>query len=529
MKNLTKYLESKAINYKVLNDLVIEISGKTYELLQPDEDGVIFDEAFTMIIPQATDEDNYVFYFGEKWYWSPKGTEHDPQLNPLLYLGEASVEFCENETFLGVRGAYEILNGSRVYEDWVNKAKFLGVKHLGICEKNTLAGVLKFQYACKNAGIKPIIGATYTVYRSVDGEQLNYQVKCYPKNKSGWENLLLINKEINVVNQKFIKEADFISLSSNLFVVLDTKTIAFDKVFPLDLSIEDLYYSFDTVQFKDLERDEWMLYNLKAFYKSELKPLPFSDAFYLEQEDNGVKKFLNGISGVHDYISENQYFKSKDQYLEEVSSLFGKDEVMLSFIDKMLENEKLLVEKINFEIETGERHLPRYELTPEESKLYSSPLDMFLGLIDEGLSKKVENGTIPEEKLEEYLNRADTESEVIQYGDVVDYFLILRDIINWAKANNILVGTGRGSCGGSLVGWLLDIHSVDPIKYGLIFERFLNKGRIGTRTPETMVIIETDEGQKKVWGDSMIEIIRGGKQGKIEARKLKITDEIIEL
>lgn len=522
MKELLNYLESKSINYKKINDLVVGIDGKTYELAVPDEDGIIFDSDFCLLVDDLTQEDRYVFKFGENWYWTEAGTEDSPVLNPVLYLGKSN-EDIETDYFLGVRGAYEILNGSRVYQDWINKAKFLGVKALGICEKNTLAGTLKFQNTCKSNGIKPIIGATYVVYRSVDREQLNYHVKCYAKNKIGWHNLLMINKEVKVKNNNIIKEEDFLKLTEGLVIVLDTKTIAFDKVFPIDLSIEDLYYSFDTVEFKDNDKDKWMLENLKAFYNSEFKPLPISDAFYLEKEHAHIKVKLNKISNVHEHISFNQYFKSKEDYFLELSELFNSEsESIYNFLEKLLENEKNVVKSCNFEIETNERYLPKYEMTEEELKLYKDSDDMLLQLAYQGLEEM-----IPEEKWDEYAERIESEFQVIKYGDVVDYFLIVRDVINWSIKNGILVGIGRGSAGGSLLGYLIGVHYVDPIEHGLLFERFLNKGRIGKRIEDEKIIIHTDEGVKEIWHDKKVDIERNGRQSTISAKNLKAGDKIL--
>ena len=209
MKNLTKYLKENKITFKQLSDNAVLLDGKEFELIKPDEDGLLFDDNFTLI-NDKTDKDGYVYQFGSKWYYMYKGDEEKPKLNPLKYIGKTK-QAIETNSFLGIRGAFELLNGSRLYKDWCKKAKFLGCSALGICEKNTLAGVLKFQLECDANGIKPIIGETVTILRTKD--DFRYDVKVYAKNESGWANILLLNKELNVINYKFVREERFLQLT----------------------------------------------------------------------------------------------------------------------------------------------------------------------------------------------------------------------------------------------------------------------------------------------------------------------------
>ena len=155
MNNLTQYLKDNFIKFEQVSENIVKIEEKNYQLVFPDKDGVLFDSLFQMTCDD-TEEDNYVFEFGGKWYWTPKGRETNPQLNPLKYIGKANVE-QPYMPWLGIHGKYEILNGSRDYVDWCKKAKFLKCDTLGICELNTLAGVLQFQEECKSNNIKSII------------------------------------------------------------------------------------------------------------------------------------------------------------------------------------------------------------------------------------------------------------------------------------------------------------------------------------------------------------------------------------
>jgi len=476
MKTLLEYLNSNLINYTE-KEGIITIDNKTYELIKANKDNMLFDEKFHLIA-EETKQNAYVFEFGEKYYHLDKGKEQSVELNELKYLGKAKQELS-TKTFLGVRGGYELLNGSRLYKDWCNKAKFLGTKTLGICEKNTLAGTLKFQLECKKNEIKSILGATYTVWR--EAEDYRYDIKCYVKNEKGWENLLLINKEVLVTNSKFIKETDLFKLTEGLFIVFDPKSIEFDKVFPWDITKEDHYYQLDTVEFTDNEHDKWYLENLKKFYHSKMKPVSTTDAFYLDKEDYHIKQKLNSIGGFQEYISKNQYFKNKDDYFFELQELFNEDDFdsLVKTLDEATQNESWIASQCNFEIETGKRHLPKYRMTEEEKRDFKTNEDLFWYLVERGLRKKTD-----ESKYDFYLERIEKEFSVIEKGGVLDYFLITRDIINWAENQGILQGVARGSAGGSLIMYLLGIIKINPLDFDLLFERFINEGRITVSLPD---------------------------------------------
>jgi DNA polymerase III subunit alpha len=474
MTNLIEYLKENKISHRQIDDIYIEISGDKHMLVLPD-DGILFDDEFDLIANSTEKDAKYVFYFGERWYWS--NTQLKPQLNELKYLGK-SQSTVPTEVFLGVHGGYELLNGSRLYKDWIKKAKFIGIHTLGLIEKNTLAGTLKFQLECLKNDIKPIIGATYTVFRECD--DYRYDIKCYVQSAKGWESLLLMNKEVNVLNKKFIRESRLLELTDGIILVLDPKTIDYDKILPLDINIPTLYYQLDTVEFEEEQRDMWYLQNLKKFFNSKIKPVSIRDAYYLDKEHSHIKSKLNLVSGVFDYKADNQYFKDNEDYFSELCELFGEDDDRLFKVFKSaIRNEQYIAKICNFTIDTSKKHLPKYEMTREEKEKFESNEDLFWHLIEKGLKVKS-----PKTKLSEYIERAEREFDVIKLvksesgASGIDYFLILWDIIDWCKKNNVLLGHSRGSSAGSLVAYLLDITQIDPIRWGLFFERFLTVGRI---------------------------------------------------
>jgi len=467
MQELVSYLISKKIKFEEIDDQLLKIDDQLFQLVAPTEEK-LFNEDFHLIIDDIKGE-NLVFNFGGKWYYISSDSVNNPQLVKLRYLGNLQEEILTT-SFLGVRGMYELLNGSGHYSEWIRKAKFLNVKYLGICEKNTLAGVLRFQNQCQASGISSIIGATYTVYQSKT--DYKYDVKCYVKNSIGWENLLLINTEVNVTNNKFIKQERFLELLEGIVVVLDPKSINFNRVLDF-LNKLEIYYQLDTVEYEDKERDQEYLVNLKKFVDSKLSPISITDAFYLDKEDSFIKTRLNQISEIKEYKSLNQFFKSKLEYFDELSVLFKDEERLFNYFESALSNELLLCSQCNFQISSTKKFLPIYKMTDEQSREYKDNEDLFWGLIEKGIEKRV-----PKNRYKEYLDRVEREVEVIKLGGFIDYFLILWDIIQWSNRNEILTGIGRGSAGGCLVAYCLGITHLDPIEFGLLFERFLNKGRV---------------------------------------------------
>lgn len=490
------YLLENSISYSKLDSNLFLIDGHRYLLVEPKK-GILFDEDFNLILSeseQAIVTDFYAFNFGGRYYFTE--TTLAPDLRPLKFLGRYRPELGFNYPFLGIHGGYELLNGSRLYEDWVKKAVFLGIESLGICEKNTLAGTFLFQKACDAAGIKSIIGEEIVVRDDMDYQ---FSVKLYVKSLKAWEKLILINREINVINGGFIRYTDFLKYISegDFFIVLDPKSIEYEKAFPIELN-EECFYQLDPVEYISNERDAVYLKNLKKFVRSHIPPIAISDAYYLDKEDAFIKKQLNTIANRYDYDSRDQYFRSVDQYFRDIMKLFNpEDETAVNIFMAAINNANKLVQGVDFKIPVGKRHLPVYKMKESESQIFKNNEELFWDIIQKGLAEKV-----PFEKIDYYLDRIQHEFSVIQSGGVLDYFLILWDIVSWAKENGITVGIARGSAGGALISMLMGITHIDPVEFDLLFERFLNPGRVLVSMPD----IDIDfEASKRVFVKEYIE------------------------
>lgn len=487
---LEEYLSSNTIQYTSdRENYTVSFDGKTYEFFPPNDDGYFFDEDFRWD-NETTEYDGYVFRFGGVWYTIEKGQERDPKLNRVKWRGQSEVAGLSSN-FLGVHGSFELLNGTSLYSDWVKKSKFLGIERLGIVEKGTLAGALKFQNACKSVGIIPVFGLEVPV--KDEKKDISFTYKIYAQNEKGWQHLLAINKIINCDSSgKFITPKDISEHTEDVFIVFDPKTIDYTDVPILLRNKHNVFWQADTVEYAKFNRDTEYLTNFEAFYKSKMKPVALCDAFYIEPEYYILRETVNKIGKKVNHKSYNQYFKDEVTYMEELLSLFGDQSIGEAFYLKARENMDMIAESCNFEIPTDSRHLPRYEMTKEEKEKYESNEDMFDSLIYEGIENKPE---LLEDYSEDVLvERIERESDTIKFGDVVDYFLILRDIVNWCKGNDILLGGGRGSSAGCLISYLFGIVNTNALKFNLLFERFLNKGRVKVSLPD----VDTDvPGEKR--------------------------------
>lgn len=484
LNELEEYLSSNTIQHSLdKENYTVSFEGKSYEVFEPNEDGYFFSEDFRWDC-ERTEEDGYIFRLGGVWYTLDKGKENEPKLNRVKWRGQSEMAGLSTN-FLGVHGSFELLNGTGLYPDWAKKAKFLGIERLGIVEKATLAGALKFQNACKAEGIIPVFGLEVPV--KDEKKDIVYTYKIYTKNEKGWQHLLALNKVLNCDDSgKFVSPKDMSEHVSDVYIVFDPKTIQFEDVPILLRSKPNVFWQVDTVEYTKNDRDTSYLMNFEKFYKSKMKPVAIFDAYYIEPEYAILREVVNKIDGKVNYKSGNQYFKDEATYMEELLSLFGDSEKGEEFYMIARSNADMIAENCNFEIPTDSRHLPRYEMATEEKKKYASNEDMFDSLIYEGLENKPE---LLEDYSEDVLvERIERESDVIKYGQVVDYFLILRDIVNWCKKNNILLGGGRGSSSGSLISYLFGLVNTNPLHFGLIFERFLNKGRVLSSLPD----IDTD-------------------------------------
>lgn len=520
------HVEDKTIEVESIETGVEEIQAlvdrSNYSLILSTQERALFAEKECSF---------YLVEFGGKWYYSKSAT--DLSLIPFIYLGESKQNIELDFVNLGVHGAYEVLNGSRPYSDWCKKAKFLQHKTLGICEKNTLAGVLEFQQKCKDAEIKSIIGETVTVKT----KNSSFDCKLYVRDENGWSSLLRINNEINVTNdQPFVTEEFLLSNTNGLVCVLPASlTLSLELIRKYKKAFKQIYYQIDTVEYTSDEKDREILMNMKLYFEKyllKIKPILINDSYYLEKEDFKIKKLMNNFrsSGHFEFASENQHYKDVTETFVLLSELFTEDTRVegiefFDLFDFIIVNTLAMAADCNFEIVTEGFKIPKFYATNLGEKYDKFDGDNE-GLFDFLINESMIKFGFSEDK--RYIDRIKEEVRVIKKGGFIDYFLILWDVINYCNENNILTGLGRGSAAGSLVAYLFDITRLDPIQYDLLFERFLNAGRIGEDVDEYFLIINKGEaGEKKYAETDDIIVLRNSQKIEIKVVDLQLGDEIL--
>lgn len=449
---MEKYLEQNNIKFKkdtFGTRIVYTIDSQMYLFLPfRNEEKDVFDENFFLNVSDndiafciGEDIEYFAYQFGSKFYRWHIDWE-DFKLEQIIHLGSHPQSFIH----LGIHGEYELLNGNTTYDRWVEKGSYFNMEALAICERNTLAGTLAFQIACSKKGIKAIIGAEYVFE--------DFIVKLFVKDKKGWLNILKINYIVNVEKRK-PATADLLKYSTGLVLV-------FKDMPPAEFENLGVFVQIDSVQYEDEATDIEYLSSLNDLINSAFSKVLINDSYYLSRDDWKVKETVNKVGSRVSDISRTQHFKTLEETKEALFELGFPEAVF----DEAVKNTYVISENCNYQIDIGKHKLPKYKLDGIKDNE-----EFFYGLLFEGLKKKT-NCT------QEYLDRIETECDVIVKAGFVDYFLILWDIIKWAKSQNILVGLGRGSVGGSLIAYLLDITDIDPIKYNLLFERFLNKTRV---------------------------------------------------
>lgn len=523
------------IDAKWINDKTFWIGDTRYLYLRhKDEQGgkKIFSQDFAFLID--TDElgefmtgdehkvDFYCFEFGGKIYYS--SVTDRPELNLFKHSGKA--KDISGFDYLGIHGGFELCSGSRTYDAWCEKAKFLGVTVLGLCEKHTLAGALKFQLACAKHKIKSIIGETI----NIKGKEIEYKVKVYVANEEGWKNLLRLHKRLNIDNDgKFVAEEDLIEESEGLYLAFQHDTLLSDTIIAeyFHAKFLGIYFQFDPVQYKAEKRDLQCLNCLKQAIRIGMPLILICDSYYLDQEDYRVKQILQFIgNGGFEYQSDNQHFKSLEDVSLQALEMFETkgDEFALNILEQAMQGLKEVSEGCEFSIKLGEIHLPKYSLTEEEKELYGDTETLFWHLIEKGMQEKV----IAKGKDKDvYLERIATEYDVISRGGFVDYFLTIRDIIAWCENNGIMVGTGRGSVGGSAIAYCIGITKVDAVEYGLLFSRFLNSSRVGKKVQEEIVVLSDGENELEFLLDDVLQIKRDNCILHIKASEILEGDEVV--
>lgn len=388
---------------------------------------------------------------------------------------------------LHIHSEFSLLDGANRIKDLPVRAKELGMKAMAITDHGVMYGAIDFYKACQKEGIKPIIGCeVYVAPRSRFDKEPNVDnhynhLILLAKNSQGYQNLSKL-VSLGFVDGYYYKpridleileeyHEGLICLSACLAGSVNQALLNGNEEKAEEIALwhkrvfgDDYYLE---IQHNGIK--EQVLANQKLVALARKLAIPLvatNDAHYLKREDAYNHEVLLCIqTGKRMSDEDRMRFETDELYVkspEEMADYFS------AFPDA-IENTVKIADKCNVEFEFGHTILPNYDV-PEE---FPTHYDYLKKLCDEGIIKRY-----GENPSKEVLDRAEYELSVIKKMGYVDYYLIVWDFIHYAKSHGIPVGPGRGSGAGSLLAYAIEITDIDPIKYGLIFERFLNPERI---------------------------------------------------
>ena len=431
-------------------------------------------------------------------------TEGTSEQSSSAALKPSDFVHLHNHTF------HSVLDGLTKIHDLVDKVKELGMEAAAVTDHGTMSGILDYYKTAKKAGIKPIIGIeTYVATRSrfdrdPGKDKQRFHLTVLAMNNTGFHNLMKLSTRANLEGMYYKPRIDH-----ELLEELNEGLIVLSGCASGEIGVA-------------LKEDDYdRAHEIAKWYKSI-----FGDRYYLELQDHGHPK-SNTHWDVQAKINEGLIRLSKELGIEMVVTCDGhyltheyqdaheillcvgtgsylSDEKRMSLKDfelhltdphdiidhwgeefpEVIRNTKKIADRCDVEIELGRILIPKYPLPDGENEhsyllrlTYQGLLQRYNGASKEEAEKLDPDEIIPKLS-DEVRERAEMELGVMGNMGYEGYFLIVQDFINWGKSQGIVFGPGRGSAAGSIIAYALNITDLDPLKYGLLFERFLNPDRI---------------------------------------------------
>lgn len=405
---------------------------------------------------------------------------------------------------LHVHTEYSLLDGAIRCRDLAARTAQWGQPAVAMTDHGVMYGAVEFAQACRDAGVKPIIGCE--IYVAPEGisqrdKQIHHLI-LLARDDEGYNNLVKLVSIANTDGMYYKPRIDHDLLARHskglvatsacrsgeipwhLLQGQDDQALAVARMYQDILGQENFFLEIQPNQSSEVVMLNRMLIDMSRRHDFPL--VATCDAHYMDREDYDWHELLLCI-GTNKTINDpnRMSFETNDCFLhspEEMWHHFGSE------VPDALTNTVAIAERCSFQysLQTGEYKLPRFEVPEGET------LDSFLvKSSEEGLKKRLGVTTLPEN----YAQRLHYELGVISQMGFSGYFLIIADVIQACKARRIPIGPGRGSAAGSLVAWAMRITELDPIHFGLIFERFLNPERISMPDIDTDV---SDKGREEL-------------------------------
>jgi len=397
---------------------------------------------------------------------------------------------------------YSLKDGMYKPIKYLEKVKEMGGIAYAQTNHGTLAGVFDYYDACKQSGLKPIIGIEAYFVDDKTTKDKPYHILLLAKNYDGYRALLKAQYDANKNGFYYRPRIDWNNLEQmGGNVICSTACSSGIIAKPLlekdntkvennikrlkHIFGEDFYFEYIALSRTSHYKDLWkLMYELSK--KHDIKSIITTDTHYINKSDYKIQQILHNINDkvtIEDikngkgWVMDDKdlYLKTYDEIITIMSDVFEKP-----VVEECLENTLQISHKVEeYEIYSKEFVFPKVDFKEETMK----------NIIRENLQKK------PKAKpIEEYKKRLKYEYGVIKELGFLEYFWIVQDIVSWAKQSDIFVGGGRGSAAGSVVAYMLDITDVDPLKFNLSFERFLNPTR--RKMPDIDVDFQKSQRQK---------------------------------
>ncbi len=396
---------------------------------------------------------------------------------------------------LHLHSEYSLLDGACRISDIPKKAKAEGHSSVALTDHGVMYGAVAFYNACKAEGIRPIIGcevyvAPRTRFDKIyanDSEACHLVLLC--KNSEGYKNLIKMVSDSFTegfyikprIDKDLLREhsSGLIALSACLAGkiprLIESGATTEAKAEAIELAEifgkDNFYLEIQDHGIEAQKRVNTVIKNISA--ETGIPMVATNDVHYLEKKDAETQAVMMCIQ-TNSKITDGRPigFETNEFYYKSTAEM---EEIFSDFQDA-IENTEKIAERCNFDFTFGKYYLPAFE-TPDGS----DPKDYLRALSEKGLEFRLNRGDISFEGKHpeaEYRERMEYELSVITSMGYAEYYLIVNDFVMFAKNSGIPVGPGRGSGAGSLIAYLLRITDIDPLRYGLIFERFLNPERV---------------------------------------------------
>lgn len=424
---------------------------------------------------------------------------------------------------------HSILDGAGSIDNYIKLAKEYNHPAMAITDHGTMSGTFEFWKKCKAAGIKPIIGMeAYVNNKMGEFEEKKYEggnshQSIFVKNKEGFVNinkLAYLSYDKGFYHRGRIKTDWLFEHKKGLFITTSCAVSHMSKLvregksqeaeeyliglireFGDDIAIELQFNEFDGQKIYN----EWLI---RMSQKYNLMPILTNDVHYAFPEEAKLQDTLIAINQktqlgkAFKLETRNLFFASADDF-HIFNKKFGFN-YSEKFVNDCLDNTLKVVEKCTYDFDTVTEKFPKYEATKEVIDYFKTDnskeiiTKLSFGKLKQRIKEYKENGVVEmtPEKEQEYHKRLQYELDVIEEKNALDYFLVYWELIRDYKSKGHSVGPGRGSAGGCLLSWCLEITDIDPIRFGLYFERFMNPTR--KCLTENNYILLKDGSYKKV-------------------------------